>query len=64
MAQLKEERDSLRNKLGLITEDYQLLSVQNKTVSTMNVMGEFDDPLLSSIYNAVSCVWLLVPLSC
>ncbi|KAK3860208.1 hypothetical protein Pcinc_033728 [Petrolisthes cinctipes] len=38
VAMLREERDSLRKKLGLITEDYQLLSVQNKTAVALSLV--------------------------
>lgn len=30
---IREERDRLRDKLGLLDEDYQVLTVQNKMVS-------------------------------
>lgn len=35
---LKEERDHLRDKLGGVDEDYQLLALQNKTVSVLIAM--------------------------
>ncbi|XP_042227918.1 sarcolemmal membrane-associated protein-like isoform X1 [Homarus americanus] len=38
LASLRDERNQLRNKLGLVDEDYQLLAVQNRMAVALSIM--------------------------
>lgn len=60
---LKEERDHLRDKLGGVDEDYQLLALQNKTVSVLIAM--FDGIFWSFslyIFLILKFSWLFISL--